>query len=168
MDATVRVLLGDRLGHFGAPENLVVSEGIVHLATGDFNGDGQADIVLSKPGGVVDVRLRDGSTWAPSQEIVVEDRELYPSHVGNPVVVADVNGDRASDIVAGIRFGPNADSLVALLGDGNGGFAATAMFQSSRLFSSLCARDLNADGKDDIVAIDTQDFGIVTVWMSER
>jgi hypothetical protein len=160
----VRVLLGDGTGHFGAPQDLEVAEGVDHFDVADFNNDGSKDIVLARKDGVIDLRLRRREGWQTARILVAGDS----NHRGAPVVVADVDGDGKADIV---RFDEGSQQLVALVGVGDGSFLARSPFLSTlpRLNPySLAAADVNGDGKDDIVAVDTQFEGQIALWLSHH
>ena len=116
----IEVLLNDGTGAF--PSALAVAVGLTPttLAVGDFNNDGFADLVVGNSGeNTVTVLLGDGNgNFAPSTG--------SPFVVGNnPVSVAigDFNGDGLADLAVA---NSSDDTVSILLGDGTGGFTATA------------------------------------------
>jgi hypothetical protein len=116
------------------------------LAAGDFNNDGNPDLVTSNTGDDVTVLLGDGTGgFTPAGG--------SPFTVGtNPqsVAVADFNGDGNLDL-ATANFGDN--TVTILLGDGSGGFtpAAGSPFTVGTNPQSVAVADFNGDRNPDIV-----------------
>lgn len=149
----VTILLGKGDGTFTqAPSSPVAINGLVPyaIATGDFNGDGHTDIVVtsdSPTGGVeVDVLLGKGNgqfTLAPSGSAL-------QGTTADDVAVGDFNGDGIPDVAV-------SDSYYAfiLLGKGDGTFTQPAWSPLTLLPNvySVTAGDLNGDGISDLVAI---------------
>jgi hypothetical protein len=169
----VAIYLGNGNGTFTEASNSPITVGgdfdyIDALATGDFNGDGIADLVATLdaegygPSSVA-ILLGNGSgTFAPAPN--------SPVQVGSgpiSVAVGDVNGDGFPDLVTGNFY----DSTVTvLLGKGDGTFAQAsgspiAVGQNPY---SVAIGDLNQDGKNDI-AVANEDYestaGSVTVLL---
>ena len=97
----VDVFLADNLGHFGSFVSLPTDSNIGSIASGDLFGDGQIQIITA---GYSGVRLfhahEDGS---------FQDMGLIPgAYGGYDIVIADVNGDSALDIVS-----PDSSRLVS-------------------------------------------------------
>ena len=128
-------------GRFTAATTGSVATGVqpVAVTTGDFNGDGHADLALERNdsqtgAGSIVVALGDGSGGfhvAPdTSAVAIASSSLIPG---------DFNGDGKLDLVAGNRV---------LLGDGAGRFTAGTTLAGS----ALAAADLNGDKKTDVVA----------------
>ena len=114
----------------------------VALATADFNGDGDPDLVTANSGSrSVSVLLgASGAGLAPA----------VPHTVGNvpdAVATADFNGDGHPDI-ATANGGSNDVSV--LLGDGRGGFTAARSFPSGALPDAIAVGDFDGDGNMDL------------------
>jgi hypothetical protein len=127
------LLHGDGSGRFGPPARFpaVAAAG---LAIGDFNGDHHLDVSLGNY-----VFFGDGAgNFGPPRVSAT-----LPG--GGSLVTADLNGDGKLDLVL---FGGNR--IVALLGDGQGGFATSADLPVS-FFVSFLVADVNEDGKPDII-----------------
>jgi hypothetical protein len=149
----VQVFLGNGDGTFQAAQNLSVGSYSTAVAVADVNGDGKPDIISANwdyhPGSYgVSVLLGngDGSFQAP--------QTISLSTMPFSVNVADVNGDGKPDLVVGTFSGysPNyTSSVVVLLGNGNGTFAAGLnMSLGTETFLENVA-DVNGDGKPDLV-----------------
>ncbi|NHK26760.1 VCBS repeat-containing protein [Parvularcula flava] len=135
------VYLNDGTGDLGQTVEFGEPGSARDIATGDFNGDGIIDAVLTDRG--------DGSFIAygplldnPQTEVIFEG-----DAVG--VEVADLNADDLDDIIFTIRGGA---TLAVLLNQG-GGFADAIMLgaedQQSR---AVAAADMDSDGDMDLVA----------------
>ncbi len=121
--------------------------GVEDVAVGDINGDGHVDLVAcSSDSGGIYVYAGDGSgtnwTWLQTN--------LPNTGWGNRIALADVNGDGLLDVVCTYNEGPRV-----WLGDGRGGFAASSVGLPSPpiygLFHGLQVRDVNEDGRPDLV-----------------
>ena len=121
--------------------------GVEDVAVGDVNGDGHADLVAcSSDSGGIYVYAGDSSgtnwTWLPTS--------LPNRGWGNRIALADVNGDGRLDVVCTYNEGPRV-----WLGDGRGGFEAASVGLPSPpiygLFHGLQVRDVNEDGRLDLV-----------------
>lgn len=149
-DGTLTLLLGDGTGHFTqaqgspiqAPDKLVAA-----IATGDFNADGNPDLVATSPSGT-EVLLGDGTGAFVQGAGIPSAYNLEAS--GNLLVVADFNGDGNLDLVIG---GTSiAGSL--FLGNGTGGFGAPLGAPLTANISDVVIGDFNGDGKVDLASID--------------
>ena len=132
------------------------------VATGDFNGDGIADVVVGQvrnyasTGVVVYLGKGDGSFY-PGDTYGTSANMSY-------VAVGDFNGDGKLDIAAIDRD----NSLVQIfLGDGDGTFSIGAAYITSPAGNSssqnLVVGDFDKDGKLDIAVANsnTQDVGVL-------
>ena len=166
-----------RASHFG-----------LYLGTGDFNGDGYADLVTGAPifigegfdscrSGKVMIFL--GSPTAPLQEIV----QIYPTHgcdndFGEIVSMADVNADGIDDIIVGVQkredMTPSSSraSKEVYLGKVNitqgelvpsqilDGMTLTAIPNRAWAFANLPLLDINNDGSADLISFEGTDIEI--------
>jgi len=128
-------------------------------ATGDLNGDGNADVVLTNQcasnsncsQGSVSVLLGngDGTFQTPV---------TYPtSNDGVSVALADVNGDGKLDIVLAAECGDNtctSGAVNVLLGNGDGTFQSALSYSTGGIWSlGIAVADINGDGKADIIVV---------------
>jgi len=114
------------------------------VAVGDFNGDGNQDLVTANSGSAnVSVMLGTGSgTFSAATSFTV-------GTTPQSVAVGDFNGDGRQDIVAA-NYGSNSVSL--LLGNGAGSFAPkTDTSLGAQTPYMLALADINGDGRQDVV-----------------
>jgi len=144
--ATVSVLIGNGNGTFAAPLVLESNYGAGQLVTGDFTGDGHADIfvvnTVSESNASATLFLGNGDGHF---------RAAQPLNVGNlpyAPVVADFNGDGLPDIVLTNR---GDAKMTTLLSQANGPFIIKKQKDPQGIYS-FAAADLNGDGKVDLVA----------------
>ena len=140
------MLLGNGDGTFGPEEAFPTGNTPRGVAVGDFNGDGQVDIVTANLGDdTATVLLGNGDgTFSSGAQQSAPASNLRPFQV----VVADVNGDGIPDIVTANR---SDNSVSVLLGNRDGSFQTKETFATGRLPISVAVADVNGDGIPDIV-----------------
>jgi hypothetical protein len=129
----------------------------VSVATGDFNKDGNPDLItanLSSDNVSVLLGIGDG-TFGTSTN-------LSFSITTQPIAVAirDFNGDGNPDIATVLSL--NSDAVAVLLGNGDGTFGAASNFATGTNPNSLALGDFNGDGKPDLA---TAENGTVSVLL---
>ncbi len=122
-------------------------------ATGDFNGDGYPDLVVTnKVDGTVSILLGNGhGSFAPQVTYNV-------AGVPAAVAVGDVNHDEKPDIVvaiAALSNGNPANQVAVLINNGNGTFAPAVYYDTAGSPQFVAVQDLNGDGWPDIVVTNT-------------
>jgi FG-GAP-like repeat/FG-GAP repeat len=141
---TVLINRGD--GSFPNPTTWPVSQLPSSAVTGDFNGDGHADIAtisVAQPGGV-SVLLGKGDG-------------TFQAHVDSPapspstVAAGDFDGDGKLDLVVGGANSTN-ELLATLIGKGDGTFSEKTSQTVSGIVRSIAVGDFNGDGKLDVAA----------------
>jgi hypothetical protein len=151
---SVSVLLGDGHGHFTpSPSSpFACGKSPNDIAAGDFNGDGNLDLIIADTGTpFLTVLLGDGKGgFAPSPHSPF-DTHSFP-HV-HGVAVGDFNADGKLDAVTD-SWGH--DQILMFLGDGQGNLIlpGRSFNTGKRPYERLRSADLNKDGKPDVVTTD--------------
>ena len=168
----LRVLLGNGDGTFVSGGAYRVGAGPVAVATGDFFGDGNIDIVVASTvspagmGGQLAV-LRgngDGTFQLP----------IFTQLVGTPTALAvtDYNGDGNLDLVVAEVGDGRTTGIYVLLGNGDGTFQQGAHFpllNAGKPTAVAVLGDIDGDGIPDIAATvvaPNAPTGYVAVWLS--
>lgn len=147
LEPNPRILLGAGSGKFTVTADTNQSSngnGAQSILTGDFNGDGKADIFLGGNGtsGTVSFGNGNGTFSAP-----VPLSEFTVIGFSSPVV-ADFNKDGKSDLAT-----TNYQSVDVLLGQSNDGFSLASSIPDFSLsaMATPATGDFNNDGKLDMV-----------------
>ena len=160
------VLLGDGKGHFRPSPGSPFPVGHLpnDIAIGDFNGDGNLDLVIpNHQTPYVTVLLGDGKGGfrpAPHSPFA---SQSYPHPHG--VAAADFNGDGKLDVVID-SWGNNR--VLLLLGDGAGNLITPGQpfAVGKRPYQRLRSADFNKDGKPDLVTTNL-DGNNVTILLGD-
>jgi hypothetical protein len=128
-------------------------QGNTPVATGDFNGDGKADLVIELAGFAQLAGFAgngDGTFKAPVIEnITLPSRQIFG---GEEMIVADYNRDGKEDLVT-VGSTSLLRDIVLIPGEGNGQFGAAKVVYTAPADHgpgwSIRAGDFDADGKAD-------------------
>lgn len=153
--ASVAVLWND--GGILSPPVLLPSAGAVSVATGDFNGDGQHDIVaavfsddfLSN----LAVYLRDGRAFAAPQVIpLAGGDQTITIALRSPMISADLNGDGIDDVVTMTNSNITGPAVVEVW---HGSLLGGLTLHDSAVWDGggvdVALKDLNGDGHVDLI-----------------
>ena len=156
----VSVFLGNGDGTLRTPVNYPAGGlSTLSMVAGDFNGDGKLDIVsgvggasysYSTPGAIAVMLGKGDGTFQPALLTQVG------SPAGTPIAIAagDLNGDGKLDLVASVWDANLNDTIVVLLGNGDGTFRQLAPFTTPAAGQAIAIIDFNGDGKPDLVVGD--------------
>ena len=122
------------------------TESATTIASGDFNSDGFADLIVPhRDRGQSYVYINDGKGGFADRRAVGPAESSTRS-----VAVADLNGDSHQDILIG---DPHAGGVRVYLNDGNADFAASfALGEDMGHVYAIAVADIDGDGVPDIVA----------------
>ncbi len=118
----------------------------VNVASGDVDGDGRADIVVSANAGAPIVRVFSGATGAELTSFFAFDPALGR---GVEVAVADVDGDGRADIVA--ATGAGGFTGVRTFDGATGGAISSFLVAGYDGPISLAAGDVDGDGRAEVL-----------------
>jgi Ca2+-binding RTX toxin-like protein len=113
------------------------------ITSGDFNGDGNIDLVVGNyANNTVSILLGNASGgFSPQRTFAVG---VSP----NMVMAADFNGDGKTDLATSNR---GSDNVSLLLGNGSGSFSAQTTFAVGNEPNRATTGDFNGDGEIDVV-----------------
>jgi len=155
----VSVLLGNGDGTFQPAQDYATAGfGSSSVAIGDFNGDGNPDVVVAsqcstsdcKSGGSLSVLLGNGNG-------TLRAATTYPSggYTALAVAIADFNNDKNLDLAVANQcqdINCRTGAVSVLLGNGDGTFQSAKTFSSAGYQTdSLAVGDFNQDGNPDLV-----------------
>lgn len=126
--------------------------GGIYVALGDVNGDGRDDIITGTgSGGGPRVRVLDGASLGAT--VLTEFMAYEDSFRGGVLVAAgDTDGDGRDDVICGT--GPTGGPVVHVFSGADGRELASFLADDARFRGGVRvdARDVNGDGRDDVIA----------------
>jgi hypothetical protein len=159
----VAVMTGDGNGNFAAPVATSTSSTGPRpdsVAVGDFNKDGNPDIVAAS---LIGGTLCVVETAANGAFLVADRIQLAANSTPTSVVVADFNKDGKPDVATTSN---STDEVAVARGDGLGGFLAPVRQTTGNLSApwALVAVDLNGDQAPELVVLNdgTNNMSVLT------
>jgi hypothetical protein len=140
-------------GGFAAPVSYGTGTTTQSVAVGDFNGDGNADLVTANQGsGNVSVLLGNGDgSFRTAVNYAAGSNSAS-------VAVGDFNGDGKPDLVV-VNLATNNVSV--LLGNGDGTFQTAVSHGIGNSVNSVAVADFNGDGKADLVVATSNGMSVL-------
>lgn len=160
----VTVLLGDGRGGLRQGASVPAGAHPAEIFVGDFDRDGHPDLgIANHDTSFVTILLGDGKGAfrpAPGSPLTVHSKP-HPHTIDG----CDANGDGTLDLVIDSW---EEERLTLLLGDGKGGFQTPGLpiEVGRKPYRNLKLRDVNGDGKCDIVA-PSYGKGVVTILLGD-
>jgi FG-GAP-like repeat len=165
-DGSVSILFGNGDGTFQAAKNVAIGKNSSSLVVGDFNGDGNDDLALVRPGdptvnddGDVTIFLGNGDGTFRQGEI------LMPGKNPGLIIAVGLNADQRLDLVVA-NEGDKTFSV--LLGNGDGTFQSPVAYPvpvtNTKLPGfSLAVVDLAGNGEKDLAVFR---WWAVDLWLA--
>jgi hypothetical protein len=148
--APVYAQAGCSAASFAPATNFAAGSAPISVAAGDFNGDGNTDLVTANlNSNNVSILLGNGAGGFTGPV-------NFPAGTGpNSVGVADFNGDGKLDLAVANQI-VGAGTVSILNGAGDGTFSAPAGFTAGSFPRDLTVGDFNGDGKSDVAVANSQ------------
>ncbi|HEY1657381.1 MAG TPA: FG-GAP-like repeat-containing protein [Candidatus Sulfotelmatobacter sp.] len=158
-NGAVSVLLGNGDGTFEPGESFSSGgEYPLWLATGDVNGDGKTDVVMTNQCSSSNCSQGSVAVLLGNGDGTFQSATTYPTdNDGGTVALADVNGDSKPDIIVANECGDSDcdnGAVSVLLGNGDGTFQSAVAYNVGGTWTlGMDVGDVNGDGRPDVVVV---------------
>lgn len=163
-DLNIAVLLTDGAGGFEAAYDVELPDLVkrIELVVEDLDGDGRDDVALGTRDEIV-VAWNDGTGQLADALAIVAPGDS--AGLGRSVFGGDLDGDGAIDLAYAAQDDQGVRGLLALLGDGVGGFAPPERVVSP-VSDFVALGDLNGDDRADVVQTTVDGATGLDLWLS--
>lgn len=165
----ITILLGNGSGGFATPTNITAGNRALSLASADFNGDGNKDLLIGNEqdtSGEATIVLGNGAGGFGLQKGL----SLSPGFSNQVPAVAtgDMNGDTKQDLILLMTNPFGGDQIIIMVGDGANNFSVASTSIAGGTFArDMAVADMNGDSKLDVVATTSLDTGRVSILLGD-
>src|SRR5262245_17598278 len=153
----VSALLNDGTGSFApAQPSSTVSDQPLKVGAGDFDADGDIDLVYTVYGDILHLFPGDGSGGFSTP--------IYLYAYGGDVTVADANMDGHLDVLA--PSGADSYSVTLLAGTAGGGFDPAVYIPTKAVPAFVTIADVSGDGLPDLLTADSSSWPAFSAGVS--
>jgi hypothetical protein len=151
-DTSISILLGNGDGTFQPPATIITGGTYyADLAVGDFNGDGNLDVVALWEQNLNKFSVFLGNGDGTFQNPITTTLTSPPTLEGG-LAAADLNGDKKTDLVlSGTAPQQGSSTVLVLMSNGDGTFQPPTSYVVPGSQVIVRVGDFNGDGKPDIV-----------------
>jgi FG-GAP-like repeat/FG-GAP repeat len=144
--------VGDPAESVGAVSEALTCSSASLYTTGDFNGDGKQDLIITNTSGSYWYISNGDGTW--KQSYVRTDLTQYNTQY----VVGDFNGDHVDDMLIYVQ-----GTSYLYISNGDGTFTGNVWVGNMR---PMAVGDFNGDGKKDLIAPDGSNPNAIQIYLS--
>ena len=152
----VYIAYGKPKGTFDAAPAYEVAQVVGFTTVADFNEDGKPDLAAT---GDAQIELSLGNGDGTLQQHTEVPGTGFDYSSSKPILTGDFNGDHHQDLLAVGKTAQGQNGYALLLGHGDGTFSTPQLIDNgvSLWSTGVTAQvsDLNQDGSDDLVTVDT-------------
>jgi len=153
------VLMGRGRGIFEPGMRIKTGSNVESVLAGDFNGDGESDVVAVQDGRILALLGRGDGTFSEPVETPLEGKVLRSA------AVAEFDQDGIQDLaVASVMSG----TVEILLGRGDGAFSLRSSLAVGERPISVATGDFNGDGRADLATVNMESHDVSVLYGREQ